>query len=257
MRKKITFGYAVSTVESKLLDNIDFMDQLAKIDDPIVIVNQFRDQPLDASALGQNVQVINSKSRGLSQSRNIALKVIDVDFVMICDDDISLVPANIERIKKEIQKNPDCALYFTRLQKTTGELWRKNYEEGPFSINGLGFKSRRRIQRINSMEQVYNLRFLQANQLIFNVDFGAGSGKFQLGEETLMSWSILKAGGVLQSLPIVARIHPPLSSGSIFSVQNSKAVFAVQWKIFGLAGLMTFSGFLLKSLRRFLGERIK
>ena len=255
MSKGITFGYAVSTVESKLLDNVVFMNQLAKIDDPIVIVNQFRDQPLDASTLGQNVQVINSKSRGLSKSRNVALKALDVDFVMICDDDISLVPANIERIRKEIQKDPDCALYFTRLQKTTGELWRGNYENDAFSIRSLSFSSKRRIQRINSMEQVYNLRFLRSNQLIFNVDFGAGSSKFQLGEETLMSWSILKAGGVLRYLPIVARIHPPLSSGSIFSVQHSKAVFAVKWKIFGLAGVLTFSGFLLNSFRRYLASR--
>jgi len=55
MSKGITFGYAVATVESKLLENVDFMNQLAKIDDPIVIVNQFRDQPLDASTLGQNL----------------------------------------------------------------------------------------------------------------------------------------------------------------------------------------------------------
>lgn len=255
MGKGITFGYAVATVESKLLNNVDFMNQLAKIDDPIVIVNQFRDQPLDASSLGQNVQVINSKSRGLSESRNVALKAIDVDFVMICDDDISLVPANIERIKKEIQKNPECALYFTRLQKTTGELWRGNYENDAFSIRSLNFSSKRRIQRINSMEQVYNLRFLHAHQLIFNIDFGAGSEKFQLGEETLMSWSILKAGGVLQYLPIVARIHPPLSSGSIFSAQNAKAIFALQWKMFGLVGILTFSGFLLNSCSRSLASR--
>jgi glycosyltransferase involved in cell wall biosynthesis len=255
MSKGITFGYAVSTVESKLLDNVDFMNQLAKINDPIVIVNQFRDQPLDASNLGQNVQVINTKSRGLSQSRNVALKALDVDFVMICDDDVSLVPANIERIKKEIQKDPDCALYFTRLQKKTGELWRENYENDAFSITSLNFNSKLRIQRINSMEQVYNLRFLRSNQLIFNVDFGAGSSKFQLGEETLMSWSILKAGGVLRYLPVVARVHPPLSSGSTFSAQNAKAVFAVQWKMFGLVGILTFSGFLLNSCSRYLASR--
>ena len=169
---------------------------------------------------------------------------------MICDDDISLVPTNIERIKKEIQKNPDYAMYFTRLQKTTGELWRGNYENDAFSISSLNFSSKRRIQRINSMEQVYNLRFLQVNQIVFNVDFGAGSGKFQLGEETLMSWSILKAGGILQYLPIVARIHPPLSSGSIFSAQNAKAIFALHWKVFGLAGILTFAGYLLKAVRK-------
>ena len=255
MYKEITFGYAVSTMESKLLDNVDFMNQMSKIDDPIVIVNQFRDQPLDASALGHNVQVINSKSHGLSQSRNIALKAIDVDFVMICDDDISLVPANIERIKEEIQKNPDVALYFTQLLKTNGELWRANYEKDAFSINSLSFNSKRRIQRINSMEQVYNLNFLKTNQLIFNVDFGLGSGKFRLGEETLMSWSILKLGGTLQYLPIVARIHPPISSGSIFSAQNARAVLAAQWKVFGLLSFITFSGFILKSFLRTVNQK--
>jgi len=55
MSKGITFGYAVATVESKLLENVDFMNQLAKIDDSVVIVNQYREQPLDASTLGQNL----------------------------------------------------------------------------------------------------------------------------------------------------------------------------------------------------------
>lgn len=255
MKRDITFGYVVSTVESKLLENVGFTNQLAKINDPIVIVNQFQDRPLEASFLGQHVQVINSKTRGLSRSRNIALHAIEADFVMICDDDISLVTENVERIKKEIQKNPDAALYFTQLQKTTGELWRANYEKDAFSINSLSFNSKRRIQRINSMEQVYNLNFLKANQLVFNVDFGTGSGKFQLGEETLMSWSILKSGGTLQYLPIVARVHPPISSGSIFSAQNARAVLAAQWRVFGLLSFITFSGFLLKSFLRFVNQK--
>jgi glycosyltransferase involved in cell wall biosynthesis len=208
MSKGITFGYAVSTVESKLLDNVVFMNQLAKIDDPIVIVNQFRDQPLDASTLGQNVQVINSKSRGLSKSRNVALKALDVDFVMICDDDISLVPANIERIRKEIQKDPDCALYFTRLQKTTGELWRGNYENDAFSIRSLSFSSKRRIQRINSMEQVYNLRFLRSNQLIFNVDFGAGSRQISTWRRNT-DVMVYSQGRWRTSIPSYCRSHPP------------------------------------------------
>ena len=46
MKRDITFGYVVSTVESKLLENVGFTNQLAKINDPIVIVNQFQDRPL-------------------------------------------------------------------------------------------------------------------------------------------------------------------------------------------------------------------
>lgn len=250
MNKEITFGYAVSTVESRLLKNVDFIAQLAKIKDPVVIVNQFQRQPLETSLFGENVQVINSDSRGLSQSRNIGLSTIDADFVMICDDDISLVLENITRVKEEIQKNPETALFFTQLRKTSGELWRKNYEANSFSISKESFSALRRIQRINSMEQVYNRRFLSANNLHFNTDFGAGSARFKLGEETLMTWSVLKSGGVLRYLPFVTRVHPPLSSGSVFSVKSARAVLAVQWKIFGLIGLLTFSGFVLRSLLR-------
>ena len=111
MNKEITFGYAVSTVESRLLDNVDFLAQLKQVTDPVVIVNQFRTRPLEAQKFSENVQVINSESRGLSQSRNIGLSTIDADYVMICDDDISLMLENINRVKEEIQKNPEAALF--------------------------------------------------------------------------------------------------------------------------------------------------
>lgn len=255
MNKEITFGYAISTVESRLLENVDFIAQIAKINDPVVIVNQFQRQSLEASLFGKHVQVINSESRGLSQSRNIALNAIDADFVMICDDDISLVLENIARVKEEIQRDPETALFFTQLKKTTGELWRRNYEPKAFTIDNVSFNTLRRIQRINSMEQVYNRRFLNDKNLVFDNHFGAGSEGFQLGEETLMTWSILKSGGTLRYLPFVTRVHPPLSSGSVLSLESARAVLAVQWKIFGLIGLLTFSGFILKSLLRSITSR--
>lgn len=250
MDKDVTFGYAISTVESGLLENVDFLNQLVTIKDPVVIVNQFLTRPLSTPMLGKNVRIINSQSRGLSQSRNIGLDAISTDFVMICDDDILLVLDNIEHVKSEIKGHPETALFFTQLQKTNGELWRQNYEANSFSITGESFSALRRIQRINSMEQVYNRRFLKDNNLVFNTDFGAGSEHFQLGEETLMTWSILKTGGVLRYLPFVTRVHPPISSGSTFSLQSAQAVLAVQWKMFGLVSLLTFSGFVIRSILR-------
>ena len=255
MNNELTFGYAVSTVESRLLDNVDFVAQLEQTTDPVVIVNQFRTRPLENQMFGNNVLVINSESRGLSHSRNIGLTALDADFVMICDDDISLVLENIARVKEEVRKNPETALFFTQLKKTNGELWRRNYESEAFSITKARFNTLRRIQRINSMEQVYNRRFLNAKNLVFDTHFGAGSEGFKLGEETLMTWSILKSGGILRYLPFVTRVHPPLSSGSVLSWENARAVLAVQWKIFGLVGLLTFSGFILKSLIRYVTAR--
>ena len=232
------------------MENVDFLAQLTKIKDPVVIVNQYQKQPLEAPKLGNNVQVINSQSRGLSHSRNIGLNAVGTDFVMICDDDILLVLENIARVKSEIQETPETAMFFTRLQKSNGELWRQDYEDNSFAITGESFSALRRIQRINSMEQVYNCRFLKSNQLVFNTQFGAGSGRFQLGEETLMTWSILKSGGALRYLPFITRVHPTISSGSIFSIQSARAILAVHWKIFGALSLVTFSGFVVRSLLR-------
>ena len=244
MKSGINFGFAVATMEACLLDNEKFVHQICNLKDAVVIVNQYRENVLDADMFGSHVRVLNVRERGLSSSRNMAiseLSAMDVDFAVVCDDDIELIPEGIEKACDLIRKDEGhAALYFTRLQKTNGEPWRARYEKETFSIRGLGFESKRRLQTINSMEQIYSLRFLQSKGLEFNTDFGAGSGRYQMGEETLMSWSILVEGGTLTYLPVACRVHPPLCSGSTYSAALMRSTFAVHIRIFGVFGLVTF-----------------
>ena len=112
------------------------------------------------------------------------------------------------------------------------------------------FSQLRRIQRIHSMEQVYNLDFMRDNDIQFDSEFGAGSTKHIMGEETLASAEILQRGGEIRYVPIITRTHPPISSGQKFSPAHVRSVLATQRKIFGFAFVIPFTGYLLKSIIR-------
>ena len=247
MGRTVTLGYAVSTVEGRLLQNSVFVDQLNSLEAPVVIVNQFKYRQIDRRSFKKHVQIINTQTKGLSKSRNMAISSLESEFAMLCDDDIELVMHNLPALEAALEAESDIAVFFTQLQKSTGELWRKDYESNPFYLKKLSIRTKRRIQRISSMEQVYNVSFLKDNNLRFNEHFGVGSQRFIQGEETLLSLAVLKASGALKYLPLITRIHPPFSSGHRISIQHLKANFAVQMLTFGVLGLLSFSSYVLRS----------
>tara|TARA_Y100000385_G_C12993425_1_gene593871 strand:+ start:452 stop:1222 length:771 start_codon:yes stop_codon:yes gene_type:complete len=246
MSNDFSFGYALSTLEGRLLENPELVKQLNDLIEPVVIINQFQKKSIDDSSFGPNVTVINTKTIGISVSRNMALSHSESDFVLICDDDILLIPENIQRMKSSISEDTTIALYWTQLETTSGKLWREDYKSHSFNISGLSLRSRRRIQRINSMEQVVNVNFFKEKKLAYNEAFGLGSNLHPLGEETLLSWSILNSGGVLRYLPIPVRSHPPMSSFSLKSRQNSKAICAIHTIVFWPIGPLIFLAYSVK-----------
>jgi glycosyltransferase involved in cell wall biosynthesis len=237
---RFQFGYIIATVESRILKNDLLCRQIDAINEPIVIVNQFTEKAIKADQFKPNVTLVNSKTKGLSKSRNIALNLIDASHVMICDDDIQLVEENLEELRGTLAKSPLHSVYFTQLQKSTGPLWRATYESDAFVLKGLSFKTKRRIQRINSMEQILGLDILKQNRIQFNEKFGAGTPNYPLGEETLLSFDALRAGGTMQYLPLVSRIHPPFSSGMKTDWKSRRSTWAIYRRIFWPWGTLMF-----------------
>jgi hypothetical protein len=238
------FGLIVATTESKLMINQLFVDQINEASFPVVIVNQAQDHPIPTGAFRNHVRVIESTSRGLSKSRNLALDCIQARFVMLCDDDIQLQPGCLDEVSKLLQ--PEVALFFTPLFTTEGKPWRANYASESFKFQGMSFQNRRRIQAINSMEQILNLDFMNAHGIRFNPAFGVGSGGHPMGEETLLCFSILKSGGVIQFLPVPTRIHPPASTSSNMTAEKYRAIGAVHRIVFAPIGRLVNIGYRLK-----------
>ena len=98
-------GIAVSTMNARLLHNVELIEQLSTLGWPVVIVNQHTTQEgkLDPEADGVNrphMRVIQSTQLGLSHSRNQAMEELQkqsVRWAVLCDDDVTLDLGNARR----------------------------------------------------------------------------------------------------------------------------------------------------------------
>lgn len=239
-------GFAVSTMNARLLDNVKLIEQLSTLGWPVVIVNQHTTQEgkLNPEAGGMNhphVRVIQSAQLGLSHSRNQAMEELQkrsVRWAVLCDDDVTLDLGECAALASWLEGDAPTSSWdnvgavTTRLMKSPSEPWRA-YQEAASNVVGTGTASLRRIQFVNSMELVVHLDALAAWNVTFNPRFGLGAPPVNGGEEVLLMHDILRAGGALISTPFAVRLHPDESSGQVLNVQAAFTQGAVHKTVFG------------------------
>lgn len=105
----------------KLLESLELQRNIDFNDIGVIIVNDGTDVILDPSFLNKfkfNIKYIRSEHKGVSATRNTALKEATADYVMFCDaDDMFYHPLAIQLIIREVtQKSPDC-IYSTFIEE--------------------------------------------------------------------------------------------------------------------------------------------
>lgn len=105
----------------KLLESIELQRNIDFDDIGVIIVNDGTDVILDPSFLNKfkfNIKYIRSEHKGVSATRNTALKEATADYVIFCDaDDMFYHPLAIQLIIREVtQKSPDC-IYSTFIEE--------------------------------------------------------------------------------------------------------------------------------------------
>ena len=105
----------------KLLESIELQRNIDFNDIGVIIVNDGTDVILDPSFLNKfkfNIKYIRSEHKGVSATRNTALKEATADYVIFCDaDDMFYHPLAIQLIIREVtQKSPDC-IYSTFIEE--------------------------------------------------------------------------------------------------------------------------------------------
>lgn len=239
-------GFAVSTMNARLLDNVELVGQLVTLGWPVVIVNQHTTQEgkLDPESDDMNhshVQVVNSERLGLSHSRNQAmdaLQKLSVQWAVLCDDDVTLDLDACKALAAWLGGDAptsswhDVGAITTRLMKSRSTPWR-TYQDTQTHILGTSTASLRRIQFVNSMELVVHLGALASWNVKFNPRFGLGAPPVNGGEEVLLMHDILRAGGALVPTTFAVRLHPDESSGQVLNAQAAFTQGAVHRKVFG------------------------
>lgn len=185
---------------------------------PVVVVNQdpgkFTTEQIERRG---SVLVVNTPETGLSRSRNLLLKYANFDFAILCDDDVHLDEEQVKEFGRFLISSSKEAIenviFQTALIGEGNSPWRQNYPEHLSRINRRTFLAWRRLQKINSMELVLNVKWMKANQISFNPSFGLGAKETNGGEEIIMLHDALNAGAQIVFHGNALRIHDGESSG--------------------------------------------
>lgn len=145
---------------------------------------------------------ICTTERGLSKSRNMALKYADENSICVVSDDDELFEDNVEEIvSKAYRENPDCALIaFALIRKDL-----KNSKEYPKKKTNLGFKQ---ILKTSSPQFTFQKQKAKEYNILFDEKMGSGTGNGG-GEENKFLLDFKRSGLKLCYYPnIIATILP-------------------------------------------------
>lgn len=165
-----------------------------KIQSDLVLINQ-----TDINSTRQfefnnhSVIWIDSKTRGLSKSRNLALQNSSADICVLADDDLIYVDGYKQHILNAFDTFPDADILAFMVDGIDGEF--KKYSNHPKRLNLIT------SMKVASVQIAFRRKSIIENDIGFNENFGAGA-KFSSGEENIFLANCLNKNLKLYFVPI-------------------------------------------------------
>lgn len=189
-----------------------------------------------------HVKYINTTQRGLSKSRNMAIRNADADICLLCDDDEILDNDYAEKIINIYLSNPTYDLIAFKVRNL-----KKDYPMQPQKI-GLW-----QCAKISSVQISFKRSQLILSNL-FNENMGSGSGN-GAGEENKFLVDLWKKGSKMVLYPIDIGMLLENSSSSWFYGYTSKYHRDRGWaakQIYGyIAGIIYLSYSLIFRIKKY------
>jgi len=177
----------VSTMKKTSLSFLDSMFPNHKLESlNILIINQTIKEKELVSDIG-NIRVINTFTKGLSLSRNLAIKNAIGEICVIADDDVEYA-SNFENIiVNTFEKEAPPSIIRFKIETFSGV----DYKIYPKISKKLFNK--KEIENVSSIEIAFKRKSIIENNITFNTLFGLGS-HFASGEEYLFLKDAIKVG---------------------------------------------------------------
>ena len=140
----------------------------------------------------RKITYVETTQRGLSRSRNMAIEKADADICILCDNDVEYMPDYEKSITDGFMKHPDADLivfYIKRKEKPV-----PNYPKA----KRMGYLS---VLKIFSPEVAFRRESIRG--ISFDERFGAGSGRYIMGEENIFLYDCLKKGLKIYYEPVM------------------------------------------------------
>ena len=233
-KNEVQLELLISTVNKSSLDFIYDMFKRCELSQlNLLIVNQTTPDCLLESDK-TNIRVINSYDRGLSKSRNLAIKNTIGRLCLIADDDLEYVPGFDEVVKNIFKQQPEAGIVHFKAFDESDKPYRTYPKQSRFH-------NTKTIKGVISFEIAFKKSSIENKNLVFDEHFGLGA-EFETAEEYLFCRNALKKGvPVYFENEFIVR-HPDENSGKLLgSDKITYARGALNFKIYGnLAYLWVF-----------------
>lgn len=190
--------------------------------------------------------------KGLTKSRNNAIKLANGEIGLISDDDVSYHGHYIDTLKKTFLDNPNIDVALFKIKTKEGEPAYKKYPDYMGQVNMLDFS-------VSSIEIGFNIPRVKEAGIFFDERFGVGSDCIIGSEENIFIDDCLKAGLKVFVVPEYVVEHPYLStSNSVPSFDKRKiwVTGALDCRKNGSVAILKAIGGTCKILPRLLKHRI-
>ena len=169
-----------------------------KINKNAIIINQItkdilKDNLINYNDDKKNIKILSFCEKGLSKSRNKALKNSKADICVIADDDMYYENDFDETIINEFEKKPEADLIAFVVDREDQKKSKKRFREGR-----VGFL---KSLKLSSVQISFRRKSIIDNNILFDESFGAGS-VYPWGEENIFLFDCLKRGLKIYYVPV-------------------------------------------------------
>lgn len=179
----------------------------------ILIINQTTSETILTSDY-PNVRVINSFEKGLSKSRNLALKNAVRKILVIGDDDVAFQEDFTDKITTAYNKFPQAAVINFCAIKSNGNFIKK------YPFHSKKNQSIFDILNTSSIEMTLNKSILDKENIRFDENFGLGA-IFEMGEEAVFLSDFKKKNKKLFFEPQIIVKHEDLTTSDKKNITES------------------------------------
>ncbi|WP_287047541.1 glycosyltransferase [Treponema sp.] len=177
----MTFELAVSTM-MKTKEEVKELINKMNIHCNCIVINQCNENDY-YEFNDKNIRVFCTTERGLSNSRNLAIKNANCDILGITDDDLFFYPDFDKKIASYYEKNTNADIVLFNIDSYNKEY--PNYEEKiPFY----------RLGSFCSVQTTIKVASVRKNNILFDNFFGTGSKEIISGEENIFLADCAKKG---------------------------------------------------------------
>lgn len=196
---------------------------------PALVISQ---NSIGEEVQSENLTFLSFNERGLSKSRNRAIKNSNANFALISDEDVKFVDDVEEKVVNAFQNYPDADILTFKIETPEGECYKNSYSEESFE------HTRSSIYRVSSVEIAIKVTSIKKKGLMFDERFGLGA-KYPSGEEVIFLNDALNAGLKVRYVPETIVFHPRESSGKVLDKNFYRSKGAVVKRLYGFSPSLT------------------